>query len=54
MGITRKTLSILTLGMIDWRSDKERAAAYARQTRDAARALVREQRHQSWPATRTR
>ena len=44
MGVTRKTLSILTFGLIDWRSDKERTAAYARQTRDAARDLAREQR----------
>lgn len=44
MGITRKTLSILTLGLIDYRSDKERIARYGRQTRDAARAQVREQR----------
>lgn len=30
MGLIRKTLSISTLGMIDFRSDKERAAAYAK------------------------
>ena len=46
MGVTRKTLSILTFGLIDWRSDKERTAAYARQTRDAARAQLREQRRE--------
>ncbi|MDN5919065.1 MAG: hypothetical protein L0I76_28890 [Pseudonocardia sp.] len=37
MGITRKTLSILTLGMIDYWSDKERIARYTKQTRNAAR-----------------
>ena len=44
MGITRKTLSVLSFGLIDFRSDKERTAAYAKQTRNAARDLVREQR----------
>ncbi|MGL5909417.1 MAG: hypothetical protein ACRCZP_05405 [Phycicoccus sp.] len=44
MGITRKSLSILTLGAIDFRSDKERIALYARQTRNEARKQTREQR----------
>jgi hypothetical protein len=38
VGITRKTLSILTAGIIDFRSDKERIARYTRQTRDSVRA----------------
>lgn len=40
MGITRKMMSVCTLGLIDFRSDKERTARYARQTRNAARANV--------------
>lgn len=30
MGITRKLLSVTTLGAVDFRSDKERTAAYAK------------------------
>lgn len=37
MGFIRKTLSISTLGLIDFRSDKERTAAYAKGTRRQAR-----------------
>lgn len=37
MGITRKALSVMTVGAIDFRSDKERTAAYTRATRDQAR-----------------
>lgn len=37
MGITRKTLSVFTLGLIDFRSDKERAARSARLTKRAAK-----------------
>ncbi|AVO22532.1 hypothetical protein PBI_PAEDORE_49 [Streptomyces phage Paedore] len=32
MGITRKLLSVSTLGAVDFRSDKERTAAYTRTT----------------------
>jgi hypothetical protein len=32
MGITRKILSASTIGLIDWRSDKERVARSARRT----------------------
>ena len=37
MGLTRKTMSLFTMGAVDWRSDKERAAAYGRGTRRQAR-----------------
>lgn len=40
MGITRKTLSICTLGLIPYRNREERQTRYARQTRNAARASV--------------
>ncbi|WP_329289606.1 hypothetical protein [Streptomyces pseudovenezuelae] len=33
MGIIRKTMSIGTLGAVDFRSDKERTAAYAKATK---------------------
>lgn len=38
MGVFRKITSISTLGLVDFRSDKERVARYARQTRNAVRA----------------
>lgn len=37
MGMIRKTISVCTLGLVDFRSDKERTARYTRQTRNAAR-----------------
>jgi hypothetical protein len=37
MGLTRKTMSLFTMGAIDWRSDKERTAAYTRGVRHQAR-----------------
>lgn len=37
MGLIRKTMSVSTVGLIDFRSDKERTAAYARGTRKHAR-----------------
>src|SRR4051812_19001032 len=40
MGITRKLLSVSTLGLVDFRSDKERTAAYTKATRKAARRQV--------------
>ncbi|MFF3249769.1 hypothetical protein ACFYWP_01895 [Actinacidiphila glaucinigra] len=33
MGMIRKTLSIGTLGLVDFRSDKERTAAYTKATK---------------------
>lgn len=35
MGLFRKLASTVTVGAIDFRSDKERTAMYARQTRNA-------------------
>ncbi|AKY03594.1 hypothetical protein FDI81_gp63 [Streptomyces phage Hydra] len=46
MGITRKTLSLTTFGLIDFRSDKERTAAYAKATKKQAKKqtkLLKEQ-----------
>jgi type II secretory pathway pseudopilin PulG len=43
VGIIRKTMSLSTLGLVDFRSDKERTARYTRQTRNAARAQVAQQ-----------
>jgi len=40
MGMTRKLMSISTLGMVSYRDKGERANKYARQTRNAARAQV--------------
>src|SRR5450759_918961 len=37
MGLTRKTMSLFSMGAVDWRSDQERAAAYTRGTRRQAR-----------------
>jgi hypothetical protein len=37
MGLIRKTMSITTLGAVDFRSDKERTAAYAKATKKQAR-----------------
>lgn len=37
MGMTRKFLSSTTLGLVDFRSDKERTAAYTKGTRRQAR-----------------
>lgn len=41
MGLMRKITSVSTFGLVDYRSDKERAARYAKQTRDAAREQVK-------------
>jgi type II secretory pathway pseudopilin PulG len=43
VGIIRKTMSVSTLGLVDFRSDKERTARYTRQTRNAARAQIAQQ-----------
>jgi hypothetical protein len=40
MGLMRKMTSISTLGLVDYRSDKERIAKYTRQTRNATRAAL--------------
>jgi hypothetical protein len=46
MGLIRKTISVSTFGLVDFRSDKERAARYAKQQRDEAKEqtkLMKEQ-----------
>ncbi|MFB8350961.1 hypothetical protein [Streptomyces niveus] len=37
MGITRKLMSVSTLGAVDFRSDKERTAAYTKATKKQAK-----------------
>jgi hypothetical protein len=37
VGLFRKSASIFTAGLIDFRSDKERTARYTKQIRDEAR-----------------
>ncbi|MCU1592467.1 MAG: hypothetical protein JWP11_3723 [Frankiales bacterium] len=56
MGLTRKIMSMSTLGAVDFRSDKERTAAYTRATRNEQRkqtSIMRKQakgaRPQQWP-----
>lgn len=44
MGMIRKTLSISTFGIIDFWSDKERIARYTKQTRNATRRQMRQDR----------
>lgn len=46
MGIIRKTLSLSTVGLVDFRSDKERAAAYGRGTRTQAKKQTKLMRQQ--------
>ena len=46
MGLIRKTMSLGTVGMVDFRSDKERTAAYTKATKKEARKqtlLMRQQ-----------
>jgi len=43
LGILRKTMSVSTLGVVPYRNKEERAAKVAKQTRNAARALVAQQ-----------
>jgi hypothetical protein len=38
MGLIRKTMSLSTMGIVDYRGKEERAAKYSKQTRNAARA----------------
>ena len=40
MGLIRKSMSLGTMGMVSYRNKDERALAYAKQTRNAARAHV--------------
>jgi hypothetical protein len=34
VGVTRKSMSALSLGLVDWKSDKERMAASARKQKN--------------------
>lgn len=46
MGVIRKSLSVSTLGLVDFKSDKERMAASARKAKSASRKtnkLLKEQ-----------
>lgn len=40
MGLIRKSMSLGTMGMVSYRNKDERALAYAKRTRNAARAHV--------------
>jgi hypothetical protein len=46
MGMIRKTMSLGTMGLIDFRSDKERAAAYAKATKKQAKKQTKLMRQQ--------
>lgn len=43
MGMLRKSVSLLTVGLVDYRSDKERVARSARLTKEAVRKGNRQQ-----------
>lgn len=47
MGATRKLLSVSTLGLVDFRSDKERTAAYTKNAQREARKQTRLMRQQA-------
>ena len=55
MGLTRKTMSLFSMGAVDWRSDKERTAAYTRgirhQARKQTKILKQQSRTQALPNT---
>ena len=46
MGMMRKITSVSTFGLVDFRSDKEKAARYTKQTRDSAREQEKMMREQ--------
>jgi hypothetical protein len=43
VGLIRKGMSLSTMGLVSYRDKEERAAKYAKQTRNAARAQVAQQ-----------
>lgn len=47
MGLTRKILSVSTLGAIDFRSDKERAARHTAGTKRAAKRTAKQAKAQT-------
>ncbi|MDJ0464858.1 hypothetical protein [Streptomyces sp. H27-C3] len=47
MGIIRKSMSVTTLGVVDFRSDKERTAAYAKATKKQAKLQTKLMKQQA-------
>lgn len=47
MGITRKLMSVSTLGLVDYRSDKERTAAYTKAAKKEAKKQTKIMRDQA-------
>jgi hypothetical protein len=47
LGITRKLLSVSTLGLVDYRSDKERTAAYTKAAKKQAKEQTKIMREQA-------
>lgn len=41
MGLTRKMMSMSTVGLVDFRSDKERTAAYTKALKNEAKAQTK-------------
>lgn len=46
MGIIRKTASFCTIGLIDWKSDKERIATYTKGARRQSKKQTKIMREQ--------
>ncbi len=47
MGMIRKSMSMMTVGLVDFRSDKERTAAYTRGARTAAKKGAKQAKAQT-------
>jgi hypothetical protein len=47
VGITRKLMSVSTLGLVDYRSDKERTAAYTKAAKKEAKKQTKIMRDQA-------
>ncbi|WP_328856933.1 DUF2510 domain-containing protein [Williamsia herbipolensis] len=47
MGFTRKLMSVTSMGLVDYRSDKERTAAYTRGVRKQARKQTKIMKNQA-------
>ncbi len=47
MGMIRKTMSLTTLGLVDFRSDKERTAAYTKAAKKEAKKQTKIMREQA-------
>ena len=48
MGLTRKMMSLFSMGAVDFRSDKERTAAYTRGVRHQARKQTKILKQGKW------